>query len=54
MAKVTTVTGTNHFQFRFHQFGLGVDGIGGGVSSTQALYAEHKLPGNESLPDVCA
>jgi hypothetical protein len=26
--------GTNHFQFRFHQFGLGVRETGGGFCST--------------------
>src|SRR5262249_8032748 len=31
--------GTNQFQFRFHQFGLDVGGIGG-VGSTQLLYSE--------------
>jgi hypothetical protein len=31
-------SGTNHFQFRFHQFDLGVGGIGGGVCSIEAFY----------------
>ena len=27
--------GTNHFQFRFHQFGLGAGGTGGGICSME-------------------
>jgi hypothetical protein len=32
--------GTNHFQFRFHQLGLGVRGIAGGSCSTRSFYVE--------------
>jgi hypothetical protein len=32
--------GTNHFQFRFHQLGLGVRGIAGGSCSTRPFYVE--------------
>jgi len=39
-------SGTNHFQFRFHQFGLSVGGIGGDVWSTEPFYVESQLFGN--------
>ena len=44
-------SGTNHFQFRFHQFGLGVGETGGsgGICSTATLYAERELLRNQSL-----
>jgi len=32
-------SGTNHFQFRFHQFGFGV-GESAGLGSTQFFYSE--------------
>jgi hypothetical protein len=31
-------TGTNQFQFRFHQLGLGVRGTGSGFCSTESFY----------------
>jgi hypothetical protein len=42
-------SGTNHFQFRVHQFALGVGKIGGGVCSTEPFYVEGELVGNLSL-----
>jgi len=42
-------TGTNHFQFRVHQFGLGVGTTGADVCSTGSLYVADEVLGNQSL-----
>lgn len=42
--------GTNHFQFRFRQFGLGTEETGGGgVCSTELFYLEREAFCNRSL-----
>src|SRR5438045_8358408 len=41
--------GTNHFQFRFHQFGLGVGETGGAICSTAFFYFEGEAFCNRSL-----
>ena len=41
--------GTNHFQFRFHQFGLGVGQTDDGICSTEVLYFEREAFCNRSL-----
>jgi hypothetical protein len=42
--------GTNHFQFRFHQFGLGIAGCANG-ESTSFFYFNHKVVGNASFDE---
>ncbi|PYL39484.1 MAG: hypothetical protein DMF36_05405 [Verrucomicrobia bacterium] len=42
-------TGTNHVQFRFHQFGLGARGIGGGFCSMEFFYVSREAFCNHSL-----
>jgi hypothetical protein len=42
-------SGTNQFQFRFHQLGLGVKGTGGGFCSTGVFYFSRKAFCNHSL-----
>src|SRR6266568_5315052 len=42
-------SGTNHFQFRFHQFGFAVGEIGGGFCSTELFYFEREALCNRSL-----
>jgi hypothetical protein len=42
-------SGTNHFQFRLHQFGFAVEEIGGGFCSTQLFYFEREDLCNRSL-----
>lgn len=42
-------SGTNHFQFRFHQFGFAVEEIGDGFCSTELFYFEREAPCNRSL-----
>src|SRR5437667_8312832 len=41
-------SGTNHFQFRFHQFGFAVEEIGG-FCSTELFYFEREAFCNRSL-----
>ena len=41
-------SGTNHFQFRFHQFGFGVEEIGG-FCSTKLFYFRREAVCNRSL-----
>jgi hypothetical protein len=41
-------TGTNQFQFRFHQLGLGARGTGGGFCSTESFYFSREAFCNEN------
>ena len=42
-------TGTNHFQFRFHQLGLGVSGTVGGFCSMKSFYFSPEASSNHSF-----